>query len=209
MSSESGYLDPVVREPTTHIIARKLRAAISHGQLSAGEQLSEVRLAKSLGISRGPLREALQRLSQEGLVVSPNGRGLYVAAMGPEDVLDVYRARRAVEHEALAVIFQGDCARAGRALMEQVDDDMGFHQTLVALAASARLTRIHDTLVTETLMCVHMTPEGQREVDERTADHRSIAEMVTSNRPEEADRTLMQHLDQTARRLAAIAPQLT
>ena len=73
-----GFLDPVDRESTPSIIARKLRNAISHGDLAPGTQLAEAELARELGVSRGPLREAMQRLTQEGLLLSIRNRGLFV-----------------------------------------------------------------------------------------------------------------------------------
>ena len=61
-----AIFEPVVRESTPSIIAGKLRTAIGRGQIPAGSQLVETELARELGVSRGPLREAMQRLTQEG-----------------------------------------------------------------------------------------------------------------------------------------------
>ena len=60
----------VVQESTASIIANQLRQAIAQGHLTPGAQLGEAELARELGVSRGPLREGMQRLTQEGLLVS-------------------------------------------------------------------------------------------------------------------------------------------
>lgn len=56
-------LTPLVQESTPAIIARKLRDAIANGDFPPGSQLTEAGLAADLGVSRGPLREAMQRLT--------------------------------------------------------------------------------------------------------------------------------------------------
>ena len=63
--SESYTLEPVHLESTASIIARRLRRAIMYGSLPAGSQLAEAELAAQFRVSRGPLREAMQRLVQE------------------------------------------------------------------------------------------------------------------------------------------------
>ncbi|MDQ3105861.1 MAG: GntR family transcriptional regulator, partial [Actinomycetota bacterium] len=144
------YLEPLVRESTPSIIADKLRAAIARGDLEPGAQLGEAGLARDLGVSRGPLREGMQRLSQEGLLVSIRNRGLFVMEMTPENVSDMYVARAAIERAAAEQIFRHDPRAAGNGLLEVTgrmaraaarkdssgvsETDIEFHQLLVALA---------------------------------------------------------------------------
>src|SRR5690606_9619142 len=89
-----------------------------HGDFPPGAQLYEADLAKQLGVSRGPLREGLQRLTQEGLLVSIRNRGLFVVDLTPEHVRDMYLAREAIERCAAAVLLRGDHAAAADALEE-------------------------------------------------------------------------------------------
>src|SRR5699024_2443186 len=111
-------LEPVVQESTPSLIARTLRRAISDGSLGPGEQLGEAALAQSLGVSRGPLREAMQRLTQEGLLISHRNRGPFVADLTPEAVEDMYLLRTTVETAALdrvPALGLGDPTAAARA----------------------------------------------------------------------------------------------
>jgi DNA-binding GntR family transcriptional regulator len=71
-----------------------------------GEQISEVQLAAHLKMSRGPVREAVQRLAQEGLLVSHRNRGVFVVELDGSDIDDVYRGRRAVEKEAARTVYE-------------------------------------------------------------------------------------------------------
>src|SRR3954468_19098287 len=99
-----GELEPVPRRSTVEIIADQLRSAIMYGSLPPGSQLGEADLAAKLGVSRGPLREAMQRLVQEGLLRSERHRGLFVIDMDAADVRDVYQARLAIERAACQLI---------------------------------------------------------------------------------------------------------
>ncbi len=216
------YIEPLVRESTPSIIADKLRQAISHGELRAGMQLGEAELARQLGVSRGPLREGLQRLTQEGLLVSVRNRGVFVIEMTPENVRDMYLARGVVERAAAAKILGGaDAVTAGVSLHEVIDAmreaahggdasavseaDIAFHQRLVSLARSPRLTRIHQTLLTETQMCIHALEETYRYLDERVVEHGAIADAFVAQDAALTDRLLLDHMEDAIVRLTKAA----
>jgi DNA-binding GntR family transcriptional regulator len=76
------------------MVGERIRSNIVEGVLAPGAQLNEVELAASFGVSRGPVREALQRLIQEGLLRSEPHRGVFVPVMGLEDIDDVYPRTR-------------------------------------------------------------------------------------------------------------------
>lgn len=166
----------VPRLSTVDLIAIELRKAIFAGALSVGESLGEVEIASQLGVSRSPLREAAQRLVQEGILVAIPGRGMRVARIEGEQVADVYEMRLAIEAQAarritrnpdatvlariskafddLVVASEGDDARAIG------DADLEFHQVLVDAAGSERLTRGMSSLVMQTRIASFSAPEG-------------------------------------------------
>src|SRR5947209_17117271 len=113
-------LQPVNRDSTAGIIAAQLRAAIMTGALPPGTQLGETDLAARFQVSRGPLREAMQRLVSEGLLRSERHRGLFVIDLEPGDVFDIYSARWAIERAAAVRIMRGDREAAAAALDEAV-----------------------------------------------------------------------------------------
>jgi Bacterial regulatory proteins, gntR family len=88
-------LAPSARESTSSVIATMLREAIGSGRLVPGSQLGEKDLAKQLGISRGPLREATQRLAQEGLLVLfVIEASSFSSRRGATDATSIWRDRR-------------------------------------------------------------------------------------------------------------------
>lgn len=216
------FLEPLVRESTPSIIADKLRTAIGYGHLRPGAQLGEADLARELGVSRGPLREGIQRLTQEGLLVSIRNRGVFVIQMTPENVRDMYVARAAVERAAAEQVLRRDAENAAERLLIEVDQmttagedqaavgeaDIAFHETLVRLAQSPRLSRIHSTLLTETRMCMDALEETYATSTERVAEHREIAEAFRDADPLVVDRLLVAHMDDAVTRIAGPLPSV-
>lgn len=223
MTDQRTYIGPLVRQSTPSIIADKLRMAIGYGEFKAGQQLGEAELARELGVSRGPLREGMQRLTQEGLLVSVRNRGLFVIEMNPENVRDMYVARTAIERAAAEQILQHGPLHAGEQLLgatkrmsaaaKQQDAaavgevDIEFHQLLVSLAGSPRLTKIHETLLTETRMCIHALEETYWYSDERVGEHRGIAEAIKGANASLTDERLIAHMEDAVSRLTAASTQ--
>ena len=210
-----GFLEPLVQQSTPSIIADKLRSAIGHGHLPPGAQLGEADLARDLGVSRGPLREGIQRLTQEGLLVSIRNRGVFVIEMTPAAVRDLYVARSAVERAAAALLVRRGTATdellaqvarmeaAGRDRAGVDDGVIGFHETLVGLAESPRLSRVHRTLLTETRMCLPGLDPEYAVSAERVSAHREIAEAVRNGKAPAVDRLLVGHMDDAFDRLSS------
>jgi DNA-binding GntR family transcriptional regulator len=211
----TNYIEPLVQESTPSIIADRLRKAIGHGELKPGMQLGEADLARKLGVSRGPLREGMQRLTQEGLLIAIRNRGLFVVDMTADDVRDMYLAREAIERAAARKIIEGDHAAAGEGLLALVAEmaaatdpaevsevDIAFHEGLVALAGSPRLSRMHRTFITETRMCIHALEETYAAADVRVEEHRALAEAVKSGDLALTDQLLIAHMDDAITRLS-------
>lgn len=208
---------PVQRESTPSIVAAQIREAIASGEVAPGSQLGEVEYAHRLGVSRGPLREGLQRLTQEGLLVSHRNRGLFVIEMTDDRVRDLYLARSAVERAAGDRIHETRPQEATEALLRVVEDmaaaasegdvravstaDIHFHQVLVDHADSPQLSRFHATLLTETRMCIHLL-EPTYAVDEaRVGEHREIARSFATGDVWQTDALLLHHMRDAVQRL--------
>ena len=176
MTTQWG-LATVERRSATEQVLQELRAAITDGRIGPRAPLREVALAEAFGTGRSAIREALRALHQEGLVVSELNRGTRVRELSPADVVDVYRAREAIETAAVAFALERgkvDLVPLQRALDElrRVSDrdgfkspsqaliaaDIDFHRTLVALAHSPRLSRAHEPLAAESQMLLNWHP---------------------------------------------------
>ena len=211
-------IEPVVQESTASLIAVRVRDAIADGHIAPGAQLGEAELARELGVSRGPLREGLQRLTAEGLLVSIRNRGLFVIEITADRVGDVYVARQAIERAAAEQIHLGDPPAAGSALMAIIeamavapdshavgDADIAFHERLVALADSPRLTRMHNILIVETRICIRALEASYVLGDVRFAEHRAIAQSFLDRDPGLTDKLLVAHMKDAVQRLTGAA----
>jgi len=144
---------PLQIESVVDQVYAVVRARILSGALPAGSRLPQNALAAELGVSRTPLREALRRLSTEGLVVFEANRGATVAQQDLSDMLHAWRARLVLEPAAarLAAEVRAPDAleRMRRAVAQQrrVADDVAesfavnreFHVALVATAGNPHL----------------------------------------------------------------------
>lgn len=183
-------LEPVNRETTASIIAAQIRARIMDGTFSAGSQLGEAQLASGLSVSRGPVREALQRLIQEGLLENRRNRGVFVISLNDDDIADVYLVRGTIEREAAKILMRRGNGRAIDRLEEQVDRmlvvakqgewreladlDLRFHESLVLAAGSKRLQRVFGTVLVETRMCLERLESAYPVPEELVEEHRNM-----------------------------------
>lgn len=149
-------LGPAQKRVLADEVVDILRSAILDGRLAPEQQILEAQVARMMGVSRGPVREALARLEQEGLVYKLRNRGTFVARLSRSDVEEVYTLRRSLELLAVEYFMKNatadDIARlegvverisqaAGRDISpkEAVDLDIQFHETLVRGARHQRL----------------------------------------------------------------------
>jgi DNA-binding GntR family transcriptional regulator len=212
-----GELEPVPRRSTVEIISDELRSAIMYGSLASGSQLGEADLAARLGVSRGPLREAMQRLVQEGLVRSEPHRGLFVITLAEEDVEDVYLARLAIERAACQMIMDRNRGEALVRLTEALqalvgaaeqrdriamsDADQAFHQVLVAASGSPRLERMAQTLLVEARMCLNALQDKYPEPADLVEEHRKLVEAINDGDEERLLRLIEEHMTDSIQRL--------
>lgn len=214
-------LGPIVQDSTPAIIARRLREAIANGEFQPGQQLLEASLAATLGVSRGPLREAMQRLTQEGLLVSRRHRGLFVMELDEETIRDIYLARSAVERTAVRAIVDAGRGAEAASLLEVVDEmrayddrpgdpevsrlDMLFHERLVALSGSPRLELMHGTLLTQVRLCLAWMQGSYDTIEYRVEEHSGIAEALVAGDADLADERLVAHMDDGLQRVLSMA----
>ncbi len=194
------------------MVGERVRSDIIDGTLQPGSQLNEVELASSFGVSRGPVREALQRLIQEGLLRSEPHRGVFVPTMSEDDIDDIYLAREALETAAVRRITgtgRSESAyktldRVVRAMRkaEEVQDwqavagrDLDFHTQLVSAAGSPRLERMFTTVISETRLCLGLLTGRYDARDDLVDEHRGIADLIRDDDTEAAVAVLKKHFD--------------
>ena len=196
-----------------------IKRCILDGELAPGEQVKEVLLASRLGISRAPIREALQILAQDGLITSEPQKGKFIRKMGRKEIEEEYEIGGILEGAGIAAALpfmtQVDMARlAGMVehmermapkvggLYEFSEVDDAFHEALLSKCANRRLVlmaRTSCTNISKFLFYNHwnvlFTP--QEFVDR----HRDILEAVQTRDPHKVEESLREHYRESGRRM--------
>jgi DNA-binding GntR family transcriptional regulator len=203
-------LRPIARRSTSAEIADQLRDAIAGGRFAPGDQVTEQGLAAELQVSRGPVREALQRLMQEGLLIGEPNRSVVVMSLSGTDVADLYVARLAVERQAALVLAgrSGDVLAPLGALVAKLDTavrrhrwseaaalDSAFHTALVEAAGSARLIRMFATLQVETRFCLAVLRSAHPPRTDLAAEHQVVLDAIRSGDVARIGAVLQDHMD--------------
>lgn len=103
-------------------VYEELKRAIMRGELRSGDMLNERTLALKLGISRMPVREALQRLETEGWVEREPCRGTWVRKVTPEDITELYQMRHGLETLAVDLIMSALAGKARKAMARMAEE---------------------------------------------------------------------------------------
>ena len=151
----------MIRQGSASLEARvynELKEAVLCGQYKKGEWLTEHMLTQKLGVSRTPVRSALQRLAEDGLVSLTPNRGAVVIGIAKEDIVDIYRIRMRLEGLASAMAAEKITEETKQKLSETValfefyaqrqdterieELDTVFHSTIYEASGSRTLQRI-------------------------------------------------------------------
>jgi DNA-binding GntR family transcriptional regulator len=188
-----------------------IRKMITTGVLAQGVHLREAELATALGMSRGPVREALVELEREGLVVLRRHRGAQVITLTTEDAEEVFTLRRALERLAVERAcgrLTPDHLAALDVVLDRmrrlapdyspelaVDLDLEFHDVLVDAAGHARLERSWQQIRSQIAMFLHDRHQARRDFHEIAhPEHLAIRDIVAAGDIGGAITTIDNHL---------------
>jgi len=202
------------------VVLAELRRAIATGELAPGQQLVQESLAERFGVSRVPLREALQVLEAEGQVVHQVHRGYFITELSLPDLIEVYRLRAVLEAEAARVavpLLTDDDVEALAELAARIEDaseagevgamieaNRAFHFTLIDAAAMPRLSRLVASLwdATDVYRSVYYGSATNRE--RVSHEHASIMAAIRNRNPTTLIGELDAHREHAVAELATI-----
>ncbi len=200
-----------------------IQQLIASGQLPAGSGISELLLAKDLGSSRTPIREAMNQLAAEGLLAqSPQG-GMVVAQLKREDIIELYELREALEVHAVGKIarlpmrpedqerlqqlvdeilkLQRELEKSRKSNLDQkqmerfISCDLGFHSLLMSMAQNSRLQKIiNDTRLLISIFAIHRGGHDLRSLQSIRIYHQRVLDAVVKQETEAAKAALAEHI---------------
>jgi DNA-binding GntR family transcriptional regulator len=203
----------------TSVAAQEIERLIVSGTLPAGSRLNEQALAARLGISRGPVREAVRGLERQGLVVTVVNQGSYVRSISAEEAMELYDLRALLTGQACERLAAGPppgtvprlaglVARMQQAA--EADDAPGyyalnldFHTALLELGSGRRAQRIYADLGNELNLFRRRALVQPEKMRESNAEHAAILATIRAGDPAAARGAAEAHVQGGKRRFAA------
>ncbi len=212
--------------PVAEQTYRRLRAAIVHCEYEPGERLRVEELTRRLGVSNSPIREALNRLAEQGLVRAIENRGFRVAPLTAEGVNDLVRVRLLVECEALrdsiahgADPWEASVVAAAHALAlaerrlgdapRALDDEWStrhraFHLSLYGACSSTLLLELVDVLFDNAERYRRWSSKYRQAPRRKNDEHQRLMAAVIARETDKALDLLRRHIERTGQLVSAV-----
>ena len=188
----------------------KLEEEILNGELKKGEILTELSLSARLGVSRTPIRAALHRLAEEGLIKLEANRGATVLGVSEGDLLDIYTIRMRLEGLASSEAAKNISSEALLELRESVELsefyikrkdaerlkelDTRFHEIIYLASSNMRLEKILSELHRNIRVYRKLSLSVSARLEKSVEEHREILTAIERGDSEEADRLMTEHI---------------
>ncbi len=197
-------------------VQQEIERTILNGELAPGAKLNEAELAERMGVSRGPVREALRMLETAGLVRQEKNRGAFVRHVALDEALEIFDLRAMMEEavgRALASAVTAAQLKTAHALVEAMgravkagDADayhllnLEFHDRLVEFAGNRKLTAMYRQLINELSLFRRMNLADGASMPLSASEHDGIVKAIASGNPERAGRAMREHVVQSRER---------
>jgi DNA-binding GntR family transcriptional regulator len=198
------------RRKVTDWVYEEIRQAIIDLRLKPGEPLREATIAEQLGVSKTPVREALARLEQEGLVETTSFKGALVSGYSSEDLLDIYELRELLEGAAARAAAESGSPAALEQLVSLVtrsrelraQGDVGelarllgeFDTAVYEQVANRRIRALIENLQAHLARIGKLTEDIPGRVEASVEEHAKIVDAIAARHPGEAERLMRVHI---------------
>ncbi len=217
--ADADAVAPIRRGSLHEEVAARVRDMIVDGRLAAGAPIAELDLARQLGISRTPLREALKVLASEGLVELHPGRGAVVRVFTAKDAQDMLAvialleehagraACRASDAEIDAIVALHDRMREHYARRERPEYfrlNQEIHNAIVRAAGNPTLAMLHGILRARMRRIRYVGNQSPEFWSAAMAEHEGFVDALRARDADRLARLLREHLENTWPRIAAV-----
>lgn len=216
MAEKVLRIGPISSPTLVNTVVERLRESILVGRFAPGERIVEAELARELGISRGPVREALALLEKDGIVVNVPRKGKFVLGFDAVLVDEIYSLRKVLEPYAAELIIDSLTPAKEAALRIALDEietaaevgdllgmaerDIEFHNDLYELAGNELLRQMWaESLAGKLRMLLNITTATHAPRDTGT-NHRVLVEAILAKERGQARDLITQHVDDAWRR---------
>ncbi len=218
---EPGY--PVFASETlSDRVVDFLMGRIVSGHIRQGDRINEAEIARKLGISRNPVREAVKRLEERGLLVASPRRGHFVRSFSRKDIYDLFSFRTALETFALRqglprmgeaeIESLATCVRDMEAAAAAGDEaqmttlDVRFHHRICELSRNGHTLHAFQSIMGEVQMLIAFADAGFESLHAAAIDHWPVVEALRGRDPDRAADALAEHIRDAWSRIALEYP---
>jgi DNA-binding GntR family transcriptional regulator len=200
-------------------VVREVRLQIFSGALKPGERVVESDVAKAMGISRGPVREAFAELEKEGLIITHLRKGTYVKSFAIKDIEEIYTLRAMLEGFAVTLALdrlQEQDLEYLRDILNQITEmaekkdvievarlNMQFHQKILELSDHKRLFDTWQGLLTQTQMLSAMTTEYYTSLIDIRKSHEILLNALITRDKDHSKKCFENHILKSMKELIA------
>lgn len=197
--------------PLRDMVYHKIRQAILVGDMQPGERLMEIHLAERLGVSRTPVREAIHKLEQEGLVIMTPRKGAEVAQITEQGLRDVLEVRRGLDAMSIELacerIKDGDKkalndarvafeeAIKGGDIRELARTDVAFHEIIVRATGNQRLIEVVTQMAEQMYRYRFEYLKDTSSYEKLVEEHRRMCEYIEKGNKQDAAKVAREHID--------------
>lgn len=211
-------LYPVDSQTLRNHIAQQIRDAILSGTFVPGERLVELTIAKNLGVSRAPVREALSALEREGIVSSLPRRGYSVIDFTDKDIEEIYSLRSMLEIGAVHRVIERQTPEVVKDIQASIDAlgvaisegrpfpvlaslDLAFHELICRAAEHGRLYSAWDTTRMQTWLLIGLTSRTHSDRPSQPRDnHQRILDAIKEKDLPQVEALLRDHFEDAQQR---------
>ena len=187
-----------------------LKSQIINEELRPGQRLLDDQLASTFGVSRTPVREALARLSNEGLVEIVSRSGAYVKKLTREDIEEIYEIRKVLEGlaarkaatfiadkqiEQLSLLFEKAKHSGMDNCKAHIDLDVKLHDSILKSCHNKRLASIMANLYTLIHVFRIRVGKNKEKAEQALKDHEAILEAIKARDANKAEKMMMEHIE--------------
>lgn len=186
-----------------------IRHLIFNGTYRPGQRLKEVEISRELGISRAPVREAIQNLANEGVVELVTHKGAIVAEFDADEVRQLYEVREALEVMAAGLAARRASARQLEKLRELLDTttaaieggasasyprDLDFHTRILEMARNPKLEEAASEVQAQVQLARSRSGSTPGRASVAYQEHEAVFEALQEKNSEKAERAMRKHI---------------
>ena len=219
-SSDATFFESVESTDLVGLVEAELTRAIVEGHLPPGSRIVEADIARRMGISRAPVREAARRLERQGVLVSRPRHGFAVRTISVQEIDDLYEVRLSIELTSIELACRkaddAGLARvkalvdtmvrdaATQAQDERITSDLELHTLICELSGNAHLRRIYQNTQTELRMIIALIDAVYHDPATVASLHYPIVDALMKRDAEAAKAAMRVHLEDAWQNVRAL-----